>query len=201
MRKVHLGSPPRWRATPCNQNASYENTRIAASTTPAPAGTSRSMICASSSWPARRSRSSTTSRARISRARCCCRSSPSRNSSALPVLGSELLEMIIRFYGGPMQALLSRYLEQAFTAMLRQQEAMQIGNGQGAAGAVRAVHRACAQEHGVVGADAGRDARAPSARRAAGRLQRRLRRAARRPNPNQRKASNGSWIFATRQWW
>src|SRR5450631_4550053 len=42
-----------------------------------------------------------------------------------PVLGAELLEMIIRFYGGPMQALLSRYLEQAFTAMLRQQEAMQ----------------------------------------------------------------------------
>jgi polyhydroxyalkanoate synthesis regulator protein len=33
--------------------------------------------------------------------------------------------MIIRFYGGPMQALLSRYLQQAFTAMLRQQEAMQ----------------------------------------------------------------------------
>jgi polyhydroxyalkanoate synthesis repressor PhaR len=43
----------------------------------------------------------------------------------LPVLGSELLEMIIRFYGGPMQALLSRYLEQAFTTMVRQQEAMQ----------------------------------------------------------------------------
>ena len=43
----------------------------------------------------------------------------------VPVLGSELLEMIIRFYGGPMQALLSRYLEQAFTAMLRQQQAMQ----------------------------------------------------------------------------
>jgi polyhydroxyalkanoate synthesis repressor PhaR len=43
-----------------------------------------------------------------------------------PVLGSELLEMIIRFYGGPMQALLSRYLEQAFTTMLRQQEAMQV---------------------------------------------------------------------------
>jgi polyhydroxyalkanoate synthesis repressor PhaR len=42
-----------------------------------------------------------------------------------PVLGSELLEMIIRFYGGPMQALLSRYLEQAFTAMLHQQQAMQ----------------------------------------------------------------------------
>ncbi len=43
-----------------------------------------------------------------------------------PVLGSELLEMIIRFYGRPAQALLSRYLEQAFTTMLRQQEAMQV---------------------------------------------------------------------------
>ena len=42
-----------------------------------------------------------------------------------PVLGSELLEMIIRFYGRPMQALLSGYLEQAFTTMLRQQETMQ----------------------------------------------------------------------------
>src|ERR1700686_625079 len=42
-----------------------------------------------------------------------------------PVLGSELLEMIIRFYGRPMQALLSRYLEQAFTTMVRQQESMQ----------------------------------------------------------------------------
>jgi polyhydroxyalkanoate synthesis repressor PhaR len=43
-----------------------------------------------------------------------------------PVLGSELLEMIIRFYGRPTQALLSRYLEQAFTTMLRQQETMQV---------------------------------------------------------------------------
>ena len=42
-----------------------------------------------------------------------------------PALGSELLEMIIRFYGRPAQALLSRYLEQAFTTMLRQQETMQ----------------------------------------------------------------------------
>jgi polyhydroxyalkanoate synthesis repressor PhaR len=42
-----------------------------------------------------------------------------------PVLGAELLEMIIRFYGGPMQSLLSRYLEQAITTVLRQQEAMQ----------------------------------------------------------------------------
>jgi polyhydroxyalkanoate synthesis repressor PhaR len=42
-----------------------------------------------------------------------------------PVLSPELLEMIIRFYGRPMQAMLSGYLEQSFTAMLRQQEAMQ----------------------------------------------------------------------------
>ena len=42
-----------------------------------------------------------------------------------PILGSELLEMIIRFYGGPMQAPLSRYLEQAFSTVLRQQEVMQ----------------------------------------------------------------------------
>jgi len=42
-----------------------------------------------------------------------------------PVLGCDLLEMIIRFYGGPMQAMLGRYLEQAFTSMAQQQEAMQ----------------------------------------------------------------------------
>ena len=48
MRKLHLASPPRWRTTPCNQNASSENTRIAGSTTPAPAGTSRWTTCASS---------------------------------------------------------------------------------------------------------------------------------------------------------
>jgi polyhydroxyalkanoate synthesis repressor PhaR len=42
-----------------------------------------------------------------------------------PVLGCELLEMIIRFYGGPVQGMLGRYLEQAFTAMAQQQEAMQ----------------------------------------------------------------------------
>lgn len=42
-----------------------------------------------------------------------------------PVLSPELLEMIIRFYGRPMQAMLSRYLEQSFTTMLHQQETMQ----------------------------------------------------------------------------
>jgi len=42
----------------------------------------------------------------------------------VPVLGSELLEMIIRFYGSPMQGLLTRYLGEAFGSILRQQEAM-----------------------------------------------------------------------------
>jgi len=44
----------------------------------------------------------------------------------LPVLGSELLEMIIRFSGGPMQAVLSRHLEQSFSSMLKQRQAMQL---------------------------------------------------------------------------
>jgi polyhydroxyalkanoate synthesis repressor PhaR len=42
-----------------------------------------------------------------------------------PVLSPELLEMIIRFYGRPAQAMLSKYLEQSFATMLRQQESMQ----------------------------------------------------------------------------
>ena len=42
-----------------------------------------------------------------------------------PVLGSELLEMIIRFYGRPAQAMLHRYLDQAYTTMVQQQETMQ----------------------------------------------------------------------------
>jgi polyhydroxyalkanoate synthesis repressor PhaR len=43
----------------------------------------------------------------------------------VPVLDSDLLEMIIRFYGSPMQAMLSCYLGQAFGSISRQQEAMQ----------------------------------------------------------------------------
>jgi polyhydroxyalkanoate synthesis repressor PhaR len=42
-----------------------------------------------------------------------------------PVLSTELLEIIIRFYASPMQSMLSRYLEQGFTSLLRQQQAMQ----------------------------------------------------------------------------
>lgn len=42
-----------------------------------------------------------------------------------PVLSSDLLEMIIRFYASPMQSMLTGYLEQGFHTLLRQQEAMQ----------------------------------------------------------------------------
>jgi polyhydroxyalkanoate synthesis repressor PhaR len=42
-----------------------------------------------------------------------------------PVLSTELLEIIIRFYASPLQATLTRYLEQGFTALLTQQQAMQ----------------------------------------------------------------------------
>ena len=76
-----------------------------------------------------------------------------------PVLGTELLEMIIRFYGRPMQAMLSGYLEQAFTAHAAAAGGNAVGNGQGVAGAVRTVDRARPQEHRDVGADAGRDPR------------------------------------------
>jgi polyhydroxyalkanoate synthesis repressor PhaR len=48
-----------------------------------------------------------------------------QEQSGAPVLGSELLEMIIRFHGRPMQPLLSRSLEQAMASMVQQQESMQ----------------------------------------------------------------------------
>jgi hypothetical protein len=63
--------------------------------------------------------------------------------------------MIIRFYGGPMQALLSRYLEQAFTDDAAAARGDAVRNGQGVADAVCTVDRAGTQKHGAVGADAG----------------------------------------------
>jgi polyhydroxyalkanoate synthesis repressor PhaR len=42
-----------------------------------------------------------------------------------PVLSTDLLGTIIRFYGNPVQELLTRYLEQSFGSVLRQQKAMQ----------------------------------------------------------------------------
>jgi polyhydroxyalkanoate synthesis repressor PhaR len=42
-----------------------------------------------------------------------------------PVLSVQLLEAIIRFYGNPVQDMLSRYLEQSVGAAVKQQQAMQ----------------------------------------------------------------------------
>jgi polyhydroxyalkanoate synthesis repressor PhaR len=41
-----------------------------------------------------------------------------------PVLSTELLEGIIRFYGNPVQEMLTRYMEQSVGALARQQQAM-----------------------------------------------------------------------------
>jgi polyhydroxyalkanoate synthesis repressor PhaR len=41
-----------------------------------------------------------------------------------PVLSTELLEAIIRFYGNPVQDMLTRYMEQSVGALVRQQQAM-----------------------------------------------------------------------------
>jgi polyhydroxyalkanoate synthesis repressor PhaR len=41
-----------------------------------------------------------------------------------PVLSTELLEGIIRFYGNPVQEMLTRYMEQSVGAITRQQQAM-----------------------------------------------------------------------------
>ncbi len=72
-----------------------------------------------------------------------------------PVLGSELLEMIIRFYGRPAQAMLSGYLEQAFTTMLRQQEAMQSEMAKALQTPFAPLTELARKNHGDVGTDAG----------------------------------------------
>jgi polyhydroxyalkanoate synthesis repressor PhaR len=42
-----------------------------------------------------------------------------------PILTTQLLESIIRYYGGPMQDFMARYLEQSVTSFTRQQENVQ----------------------------------------------------------------------------
>jgi polyhydroxyalkanoate synthesis repressor PhaR len=42
-----------------------------------------------------------------------------------PVLSTSLLEAIIRFYGNPVQEMLTKYLEQSIGTLLRQQQMMQ----------------------------------------------------------------------------
>ena len=43
-----------------------------------------------------------------------------------PVLSVQLLEGIIRFYGNPVQEMLSRYLEQSLGTVMRQQQVVQV---------------------------------------------------------------------------
>jgi len=42
-----------------------------------------------------------------------------------PILTTQLLESIIRYYGGPMQDFMARYLDQSVAAFMRQQESAQ----------------------------------------------------------------------------
>jgi polyhydroxyalkanoate synthesis repressor PhaR len=49
----------------------------------------------------------------------------SQEQFGTPVLSQELLEAIIRFYGNPIQQLLTTYLEQSIGGLLRQQNLMQ----------------------------------------------------------------------------
>jgi polyhydroxyalkanoate synthesis repressor PhaR len=42
-----------------------------------------------------------------------------------PILSTHLLESIIRFYGGPMQDFMSRYLETSVDAFMKQQDSLQ----------------------------------------------------------------------------
>jgi len=49
----------------------------------------------------------------------------SQEQFGTPVLSTQLLEAIIRFYGNPIQQLLTQYLEQSIGSLLRQQNLMQ----------------------------------------------------------------------------
>ena len=49
----------------------------------------------------------------------------SQEQFGTPVLSTQLLEAIIRFYGNPVQQLLTSYLEQSIGGLLRQQNLMQ----------------------------------------------------------------------------
>jgi polyhydroxyalkanoate synthesis repressor PhaR len=48
----------------------------------------------------------------------------SQEQFGTPVLSTELLEAIIRFYGNPVQEMLTKYLEQSIGSLLRQQQVM-----------------------------------------------------------------------------
>ena len=48
----------------------------------------------------------------------------SQEQFGTPVLSTQLLEAIIRFYGNPVQEMLSKYLEQSIGSLLQQQQVM-----------------------------------------------------------------------------
>jgi polyhydroxyalkanoate synthesis repressor PhaR len=51
-----------------------------------------------------------------------------------PVLSTELLEAIIRFYGNPVQEMLTKYMEQSVGTLVRQQESMRAEMSKALAG-------------------------------------------------------------------
>ena len=115
-----------------------------------------------------------------------------------PVLSVQLLEGIIRFYGNPVQDMLSRYLEQSLGAVMRQQRTVQARDGQGHGSAARSARRTHPPEHGDVEPHAGPAARsAQSARAANANGRRTIRRAARRALGGRRRTPE---IKETLQW-
>ena len=48
----------------------------------------------------------------------------SQEQFGTPVLSTQLLEAVVRFYGNPLQEMLTRYLEQSIGGLLRQQQIM-----------------------------------------------------------------------------
>ena len=76
-----------------------------------------------------------------------------------PVLSTQLLEAIIRFYGNPIQQLLTSYLEQSIGGLAAPAEEPAAGrDGQGARNTDGPEGRDGTPEHGDVGQDAGLDA-------------------------------------------
>ena len=63
--------------------------------------------------------------ARTLRATSCCRSSPSRSRGGKPILSDEMLTMIIRFYGNPMQGMMTQFLDQNVQTFVKQQQVWQ----------------------------------------------------------------------------
>jgi polyhydroxyalkanoate synthesis repressor PhaR len=72
-----------------------------------------------------------------------------------PVLSTQLLEAIIRFYVNPIQQMLTSYLEQSIGSLLRQQQVMQAEMSKVLETPMAPLVRAGASEHAALGIDAG----------------------------------------------